>query len=859
LFSYLAVALYISASNGSAAELKTAPLVVSGASASGAALTSEEQNVTARVESILKQLTFEEKVKLLSGTPDEMHIPGIERLNIPSLKFSDGPVGVRCWGKSTAYPCGSMLAASWDVDAANEVGHALGRDSRARGVHILLGPGVDLYRVAQCGRNFEYFGEDPYLASQIAVSWIKGLQEEGVAASVKHFAANDQETLRDSIDTIVSARRLQEICFPTFKAAVKEANVATVMAAYNKVNGDWCTASKPLSTDVLRKQWGFDGVLMSDWGAVHELLKPFVAGTDLEMGKTLFYTAEKIKQLVDAGQITQAQIDEHVKRVLLLIVRMGFLDHEQLVKSIPLDDPKSAAVALKIATEGLVLLRNQNNVLPLSRTTTKNIVVVGPNASPEIVRGGGSSETDPFKALSLIEALRATAGDTIKIDYIPTWIGSDPSADSSFNSKSFFEPNSKDGTRKAIADYFCNEELTGTPVVSKLDETINFKWNNGHPLEEIQTPKYSMRWTGKIKAPQTDDYIFCCRSDGARVKLDGKTIIDDWSSPAVATRTHKLHLERDRTYDLIVEYHHTHGPSAVQFSWAKADKDFTAEEKEMIAKADAVVASVGLNRHIECEGYDHAYDLPSEQVSLIDDLAKLNTQIIVVLNAGGNVGMKHWIDNTAALIHAWYPGQNGNKAVAGAIFGDINPSGKLPDTFEVQWEDSPAFGNYPGESKNGGRVNYAEGIYVGYRSFDKRKLAPRYPFGYGLSYTTFALENMEIRNDSQTPQVSVNVINTGKRRGATVVQLYVRPVNLRAGDDRPMQELKGFRRVELKPGERKSIVFALTADSFATYDESANAWKSPAGEYAIALGFSSRDIASEKSILWRSAVQSNRR
>ncbi|CAM5999326.1 unnamed protein product, partial [Sphagnum balticum] len=644
-------------------------------------------------------MTFEEKVKLLSGTSDEMHIPGIERLKIPSLKFSDGPLGVRCWGKSTAYPCGSMLAATWDVDAAKEMGEALGRDSRARGVHILLGPGVDLYRVAQCGRNFEYFGEDPFLSARLAVAWIQGVQAEGVATSVKHFAANDQETLRDSVDTIVSERRLQEICFPPFKAAVKEANAATVMAAYNKLNGDWCTANKSLLTDVLRNQWGFEGVLMSDWGAVHELLKPIDAGTDLEMGKTLYYSADKIKQLIDSGKITQKQVDEHARRVIRMMVTMGFLDREQLDKTIPLDDPRSAAAALKVATEGLVLLKNQNNLLPLSRSSTKNIVVLGPNACPEMVKGGGSSETEPFKGISVLDAIKETA-----------------------------------------------------------------------------------------------------------------------------------------------EYHHRTGPSTMRFSWGKADPQFTSDEKNLITRADAVIASVGLNKAIECEGYDHAYDLPSEQVQLINNVAKLNSRVIAVLNAGGNVGMKDWVDDTAALLHAWYPGQNGNKAVAGVLFGDINPSGRLPDTFEAKWEDSPAFGNYPGDSANGGRVTYAEGIYVGYRSFDKRKLAPRYPFGYGLSYSTFSLDRMAIKGTMKSPEVLVDVKNTSKIKGATVVQLYVRPIGLKTAQDRPFQELKGFKRVELEPGESRSINFVLNKDSFATYDESAHKWTSPDGEYEIALGFSSRDI-----------------
>ena len=286
-------------------------------------------DVESKVEKLVLQLTLDEKVKMMSGTKDQMHISGIERLHLKEIKFSDGPVGVRCWGRSTTYPAGAMLAATWDADAAYEYGKALGRDSRARSVHVLLAPGVDLYRVAQNGRNFEYFGEDPFLSSRLTVAYVKGCQDQNVAVSVKHYAANDQEILRGSVDTIIDERRLHEICFPPFKAAVQEADAWTVMAAYNKVNGHWCTANKYLLTDVLRDQWGFKGILMSDWGAVHEAIGCLTAGTDLEMGTTEFYTPEKIKALLKEGKVTQDVIDNHIRNILRMSVAMGFYDNNQ--------------------------------------------------------------------------------------------------------------------------------------------------------------------------------------------------------------------------------------------------------------------------------------------------------------------------------------------------------------------------------------------------------------------------------------------------------------------------------------------------------------------------------------------------
>jgi beta-glucosidase len=668
--------------------------------------------VAQRVEQILSKMTQEEKIKMMSGTEDEMHVPGLARLGVPELKFSDGPVGVRVYGPATAYPCGAMLAATWDVNAARDVGTALGRDCRARGVHVLLGPGVNLYRVAQCGRNFEYFGEDPYLSSRLAVAWIKGVQGQGVATSVKHYAANDQEVERESIDTIVDERRLHEICFPPFKAAVEEANVSTVMAAYNKVNGQWCTANKYLLSDVLRDQWHFKGILMSDWGAVHEALGPLIAGTDLEMGKRVWYTAENINKLLNEGKLTQSQIDEHVRRILTTIVAMGFLDRNQEDKSIPLDDPGSAKMSLQVAREGLVLLKNDNQLLPLSRSGVQRIVVVGPNATPTVTGGGGSSYTEPFHSISLLDAITAAAGKNVQVTYFNNWL----------------------------------------PVKANPN--------------------------GKDYKPQA--------------------------------------------------------PAA----------ELTAEQVQMLKDADAVVAAVGFNQFYESESYDRPFDLPADQIDMLKKISALSRHTIVVLNAGGNVGMEDWLPSVPALIHAWYPGQNGNQAVAEAIFGDINPGGKLPDTFEKRFEDSPAFGNYPGDLKNGPTVKYDEGIYVGYRWFDKKNLQPQFPFGYGLSYTTFAVKNMKAVAEHNACTVSADVTNTGKRAGDTVVQLYVHPhaSSQEPGAlDRPVQELKGFERVSLKPGETRAVVIALKPDAFSSYDPNKHAWTALPGEYQLTLGFSSRD------------------
>lgn len=819
----------------------------------GANTTTANTTTESRVHDLLKALTFEEKVRLLAGTDDEMHIPGIERLHIPTLKFSDGPVGVRCWGLATAYPCGAMLASTWNPELAYKMGKALGKDSRARGVHVLLGPGVDLYRVPQCGRNFEYFGEDPYLASKLAVAWIKGVQDQGVATSVKHYAANDQETLRDSVDTIVSERRLHEICFPPFKAAVQDGHAWTVMAAYNKVNGDWCTANKYLLTDVLRNQWGFKGVLMSDWGAVHELKKPITAGTDLEMGKRKYYTVENIKGLIDHGAIKQEQVDEHVERLLRMIVGMGFMDRPQEDKAIQQKNAVSDVTALEIATEGLVLLKNDQAFLPLAKEKTNKIVIIGPNASPAITGGGGSSFTQSFLNLSLRDAIVVGAGPKSETEYIPPALQI-PVVDETYQTRPTFEPLPK-GEQAIRGEYFANTELQGEPALTREDREVNFKWGEGAPVDEIKAKAYSVKWTGTISAAQTDTYSFACTSDGARVLLDGQVIVE-----SIAEKNQPPHgvyknieLKRGEPHNLAIEYRHLSGPATMQFTWGKTHKAFTEKERQRIEDADCVIVAVGFNSYLESEGFDRPYDLPAEQVDLINSVSKLNSKVVAVINSGGNVGMESWINGTRAIIQAWYPGQCGNLAVEQAIFGEINPSGKLPDTFEKRWEDSPAYGNYPGVKENGGKVVYSEDIYCGYRWFDRKKIAPRFPFGYGLSYTTFSIDDLVLSGDSNNPKISVNVKNTGKVAGAEVVQLYVRPSasgEHGAEHDRPVQELKGFSRVELAPGQSKRVEFNLDSTSFATYDEHVHKWVSPPGQYEIAVGASSRDIRATKTITY---------
>jgi beta-glucosidase len=791
--------------------------------------------IESRVEQMLAQLTPQEKLQLLGGVKD-FYTKDIPHINLPRFKMTDGPVGTRNDGPSTAYPAGVLLAATWDPAIAEQEGEALGHDGRARGDHFLLGPGVNIYRVPQNGRNFEYLGEDPFLAAAIAPAYINGVQSQGVAACVKHYACNNQETLRDSIDTIVDERTLQEIYLPAFEAAVKVGHVRSVMASYNQINGFHATASKYLLTDVLRMQWGFDGVLMSDWGAAHDTLADANAGLDLEMPSGKYLNEKDLTPLMADGKVSQATIDEKVRRLLRVGVEMGWLDREQKDPSIPMDNPQTDATALAVAREGIVLLKNTGNLLPLDRSKLHSIALLGPG-SDQYVAGGGSSFTKPARPTTILSGITAAAPG-LKITTVPfnDW---QSQRLTKLAKASVFEAGGLSAT------FYNTSDLTGDPVLTRTDPAIDFNWKTNLPAPQVTNHAFSARWTGSIKPTASGPYTFVVRSDdGSRVKLDGKVVVDNWQDQQAHTEAATVPLEAGHVYQLAVEYYNTVGEASVQFAYVPFAPLITPEQLATVAAADAAVVCVHTN---ESEGSDRSYALPPAQEQLIKEVQKANPHTIVVLEAGGNVAMKEWIDGVPALVDAWYPGQAGGKALAEILFGDVNPSGHLPDTFEKDWPDSPAFGHYPGDKI---KVEYPEGIYVGYRWYDKKKIEPRFPFGYGLSYTTFEMKNLKQVTNGDQIGCSVDVTNTGARAGSTVAQLYIRPP-ANEPVDRPVQELKGFARVDLKPGETKTVSFPLDARSFSHWDVESHGWKTLPGEYEIAVGQSSRDIAVTVKVDWK--------
>ncbi|HTV47132.1 MAG TPA: glycoside hydrolase family 3 N-terminal domain-containing protein [Phycisphaerae bacterium] len=833
------------------------------------------QQVEARVNQLLSELTPDEKIQLLAGD-GYMATQPIDRLNIPALRMSDASVGIRVYGLATAYPASIALAATWDPQLAQLEGMAIGRDCLARDVQIVLGPGMNITREPQNGRNFEYLGEDPYLASQIAVGWIKGVQSQGVAACAKHYIGNEQEIDRMTVDDIIDRRTLEEIYLPPFRAAIQQAHVCYVMAAYNQVNGQYCTASQFLLTDILRKEFGFQGVVMSDWGAVHETLGPFTAGLDLEMPGDDFYNQAAIETLLETGQITQAMLDEHVRRILRTMVAMGFMDTKTDQPNIPYDDPMSAATALQVAAEGTVLLKNSNGILPLNASQIHTIVVVGPMATPAVTGGGGSSFTSPIRTpVDVVSAIEADVGPDVSVVDIPY-------NDLLTNVWGTGDIQTQEGNTGLYGEYFNDTDLLGPPKFTRVDKSINFKWNGTAPQKSDSTDKtgtssktsaatstadvvnstedktklittnnYSVRWTGQIKPSNTGDYFFVIGSSGgSRVYLDGDLIIDNWRPQSFTAQSAVEHLIAGQTYPLKIEYFSNSSSAQVQFGWVPVSSmELSDEDRLAISSADVVIACMGLGG-FESEGRDHSYDLPAPQGWYLKLVGQANPHTIAVITAGAGVGMNEWLDQVAGLIYVWYPGENGNTALADILFGKIDPSGRLPDTFSKQWSDEPAFMNYPGDDHC---VHFDEGIYVGYRWYDKKNIDPQFCFGYGLSYTNFSFGPLQVSSSGDGPNcvisVSESVTNTGNRSGDEVVQLYIRPPE-NSPIDRCVQTLQGFTRVSLDPGQSKTVELNLTWQSFACFNPATNAWEVPPGQYQIAVGSSSRDTPSTAVVQW---------
>ncbi len=683
-----------------------------------------------KINSLIKQMTLEEKVNMIHAS-SSFTSGGVKRLNIPELTTSDGPHGVRPehgrdWNldnnlldSGTYLPVGVCLAATWNPKLGYAFGSVLGSEANYRGKDVILGPGINIIRSPLNGRNFEYLSEDPYLTSRMVVGNIKGIQDQGISACVKHYAANNQETKRFTIDVHMSERALREIYLPGFKAAIQEAGANTIMGAYNKFRGQWASENHYLLTHILRNEWKFKGIAMSDWDAVHNTMQALWNGMDLEMGTDLhmlpnpnygkFWMGDTVVALVKAGKFPEYLIDEKVRRILYVMYKTKMIDGTR--KKGSYNTKEHQATVAKIAEEGMVLLKNSNSMLPLNRSAVKSIAVIGMNADRKQSMGGGSSQVRANYEITPLQGLKNIAGNSVNISYAQGY----------------------DIKRGASAN------------VDLINEAVQ-----------------------------------------AASKADMVVFVGGW------THGYDYSVWRDNAYD--------------------------AEDTD---KPDM--------------------QMPFGQNELIKAVLKANPKTIVVLMGGGAIDMTQWIDNTPAIIQSWYAGMEGGNALAKIIFGQVNPSGKLPMTFPKKLEDhgSHALGEYPGDT-NKLIVNYLDDIYVGYRYYDTYKVDPQFAFGHGLSYTSFKYSDLKIKTSGKNVAATFTIKNTGKLAGAEVAQLYVgQPKALLP---RPEKELKGFEKVFLKPGEQKTITITLNEDAFRYFNDATNEWVKDGGMYTILVGGSSRDI-----------------
>lgn len=791
-----------------AAVLLAAPVA---ANAQSGVITDE---IVAKAKTIVSKMTLEEKIDYMGGDKDGFSVRAIPRLGLPAVKMADGPQGMRNNVRSTLYPCGILSAASWNRDLVHRVGNALGTDFHSYGIGFLLGPGVNIYRAPMNGRNFEYFGEDPYLASETALAYVLGVQEKGVIATIKHFALNNQEWDRHKISSNADERTMEEIYFPTFRKAIEKGRVGAVMNSYNLVNGIHASANPWLLRTKLRDEWGFRGVLMSDWGSTYgNGFESAMGGLDLEMPHGDFMNRTTLLPLVKNGVLPEAVIDEHVQHIVQTLLAFNLLD-----KPLPVTHPKdsdwpgSRQTALDMAREGIVLLKN-NGALPLKGTTA----VLGPNADI-IVKGGGSGEVNPFHAVTLWQGLH-------KADRKAQLI-----------SNSLWMPQIALTWK---AQYFANKELKGQPVLEREEKELNQHWTTDAPDASMKHTDFSARWTTHYTPTADFRAMLTARGDdGFRVFVDGKKVVDVWHDQAVQTRRVMLDLKKGHDYTLVMEYYQKDGDAEAGLSL----NTFTpAALSKVLKKYDNVVVSVGFNRDTEGEGFDRPFALDSLQQQLIGIAEASGRKVTVVINSGGGVEMKPWLDKAGAVLMAWYPGQEGGTALAEILTGKRSPSGKLPVSIEARWEDNPDAKSYYANEKTKGRVLYSEGVFTGYRGYDRNGVKPLFPFGFGLSYTTFAYSNLSVsKTGANEVTVSFDVTNTGKRAGKEVAELYVH--QQKCSVPRPEKELKGYEKISLKPGEKQRVTIKLDEEAFHFYDVTKHRFVVEPGAFDILVGGSSADL-----------------
>jgi beta-glucosidase len=810
-----------------------------------------------RIEDLLGQMTLQEKVSLLAGS-DMWHTVAIERLGIPALKMSDGPNGARGGGslvggtKAACFPAGISLASTWNTDLVQRVGQALGQEARSKGAHVLLAPTVNIHRSPLNGRNFENYSEDPYLSARMAVAYINGVQSEGVGTSVKHYICNDSEFERNTINSEVDERTLREIYLPPFEAAIREAKSWTIMASYNLVNGVAASEHPYLLTEILRDEWGYDGLAVSDWFMSVKSTAPSVnAGLDLEMPGPGVWRGDLLLQAVERGEVDEATLDTSIRRLLHLLQRAGVFEHPEEPAEQGNDLPEHRALIREAGAEGIVLLKNEDNVLPFQREKLNSVAIIGPNAKVARIMAGGSAQVNAHYAITPYDGVVAKLGEQVEIGYELGCPNHKQLPQFEMDQLLAGAEGNEHGWR---ADYFNGPALAGSPIYTEISKQPELMWFGSNINPNFDVHNFSMRATARFTPAKTGTYTFSLTSAGlSRLFINGELAVENWTQQEPGESyfgmgSTEVKAERQlvagQAYTLTLEYAKNQDGliAAVRPGCLPPlPEDGIERAVALASRSDVALIFAGLSGEWESEGFDrHNIDLVGQQNELIARVAAANKRTIVVLNTGSPIAMP-WLEQVTAVVQAWFPGQECGNAIADVLFGDVNPSGKLPQTFPVRLEDNPAYLNYPGEN---GKVRYGEGLFVGYRYYEKKKIAPLFPFGFGLSYTTFDYDNLRLSASAIGPEdtleVQVDVTNTGERAGKEIVQLYVRDVQSRL--HRPDKELKAFAKVELEPGEHKTVSLTLGRQALAYYDDLAQAWVAEAGEFEVLVGSSSQTI-----------------
>jgi beta-glucosidase len=805
------------------------------------------KNTTERVEKIIGQMTLQEKVELIGGY-HSFNIRSYEKYGVPEIRMADGPIGVRNYGPSTAFPVSIVLAASWDRELAQRIGQSIAMEAKAKNVHIMLGPAMNIHRAPYCGRNFEYLGEDPYLAGEIASSFVIGMQNEGVVATAKHYAANNQEFDRNNVSSDMDERTLREIYLPAFEACVKKGKVGAVMTSYNLINGVHCSQNDHIINGILKNEWGFDGIVMSDWTSTYDGVACAIGGLDLEMPSGIHMNPDTLIPAIKAGKFTEEIINEKVRRILMLYERFGFFENPDSSKNFKVDKDLVRKNALDAARGGITLLKNKNNILPLNLNKSLKIAVVGVNADPAITGGGGSSLVIPEAPVSLIDAIEKMAGKNIKVEYTKGLYIEGKLPKDYFKSQQFYTYKGTEKVDGITATFYNNQNLKGNPILEKIYQRLDFSFDDS-TIVELPADNFSARFSCYLKVLNKGNYRFALAGDdGYRLFINDKKVLEHWLNQPETVRSVEMVLDKNEEYKIVVEYYEAGGGASIRLGYNESftKTDFASvmldEALKLAKKSDVVVIAAGFNNELESEGIDRTFEMPYKQDEFIQKITEANKNCIVVLNSGGNVKMD-WLPNIAGLIHAWYPGQEGNLAVAEILFGITNPSGKLPVSFEKKWEDNATSDSYF-DDDNDKKVTYSEGVFLGYRHFDNSGIEPLFPFGYGLSYTKFEFSDLRVNADkikkTEPLIVTFKIKNIGDFDGAEVAQVYVHEQE--SALPRPVKELKGFLKVYLKKGEQKKVSVQLEPDAFSYFNIDKGGWITEAGKFTILIGNSSKEL-----------------